>query len=176
MKPLDDKVALYDWQGNQISHKLRGEIEKREDLIGHAGILIIGDERKIYVTKPKHSLWPNQWAGSAAGLILYDELPQKAIMRIAESELAIRIKPVLLTKGFYSNNGIQRYYFLFYAHAHNDIRLNHDDIEKGKWADFSNITGLIKINACNPFLKIAFLDLKSMFSGENRVNTFGRQV
>lgn len=139
MQEGDATIPIYDEQGDCIGEKVRGEVDKKHDILKSVSILLFNRKRELFVVRiaENDSLYPGVFGCSAAGLVRHDETAEDAAVRTLQRELNINSTLHYHGERFVDLNGVKRFMNVFSATMpglREKIAVNPDDAIEGFWA------------------------------------------
>ncbi|MBI1970368.1 NUDIX domain-containing protein [Candidatus Woesearchaeota archaeon] len=172
MQEGDATISVYDEQGDCIGEKIRGEVDKKQDILKSVHILLFNRKEELFVVRVAghDSLYPKMIGCSAAGLVRSDETVEEAAIRTLQRELRLGINGELGIDGnqhglqyhgeqFVSMNDVKRFMNVFSIVFDGDagvVDLNPDDAEEGCWVSINKLDK----KSCMPTLLEALRMLK----------------
>ena len=168
MQEGDATIPVYDEQGDCIGEKIRGEVDKKQDILKSVHVLVFNRKGDLFVVRVAghDSLYPNMIGCSAAGLVRSDETVEEAAVRTLQRELGFGINGNQHNfqyhgEQFISMNGVKRFMNVFSIVLDNGVGadvvdLNQDDAEEGWWVSINKLDK----KACMPTLVEALRILK----------------
>ncbi len=155
MQEEDVVVGIYDEKGKMIGSKIRKEVDKRNDILRVAAILLFDEDNKVLITQPTDSLYKGKWGLSSAGIVRIRESPMNAANRTLVRELGIEAELNFLGENFYNFDGIKRVMSFFNGYAEDEIDPNPEDISKFQWVSAEELQEMIGEGQCTPQLVTA---------------------
>ena len=135
MQSDDTIIPVYDTAGNIIDRKRRDQIDRQQDIIKSAMVMLINPQGQCYVVQPVQTAYPGKWLTSAATMVREGEAPDKAIKRCLESELGITSDPTPLGKKFADMDGVRRFLHMYYLRTSEQPRHNPQDSSQTRWVE-----------------------------------------
>ena len=126
-------IPVYDTQGNVIDRKRRDQIDRQNDILKSAMVMVIDPEKNCYVVKPAQTAYPGLWLPSAATMVREREQPNEAIKRCLESELGLTEPATFLAERFAEMGHIKRFLCMYVLEAEYVPRHDPKDSLEVRW-------------------------------------------
>ena len=161
MQEKEELIAIYNKEGKIVNYKKRKDIDKKKEILKQINIIILDLNNNIFVTNPKDSIYKEPYGSSASGLLRKNETINGCAKRTLKRELNLNNELILLNEKYYDFNGIKRIMSVFYFKGNINLKINNNDIYKGKWLDFNKVEKLINSGKAIPTFEAAFEVLKN---------------
>lgn len=132
MQHEEYRVKLLNDQGQLVGHKLRKEVDKRQDILHCADVLVFQGEQLLLSKIPATTLYGDCWGATTATMIREGEASEDAARRALQKELGIKDAQLILLgeRFFVYPDGVKRLKSTFWCRVESAPEPNPEDIEE----------------------------------------------
>ena len=162
MQEREAIIGIYNEQGELIKTKHRSQVDKKQDILKTAIVLVFNNQNQIFTIRARESVWQKEnWGGSCATLIRHQEDPKNAAKRTHKRELNIEAQPQFITEKYYNWKGIKRFLSVFKLETKKEIKPNPNDFYETRWISINEAEILVNNNQCIPTFEAGLKLLKN---------------
>jgi isopentenyldiphosphate isomerase len=163
---LEEWLPLVDDKGKIIGKAPRSIVHKNKNLLHPVVHLhVINSRKQIFLQKrPLTKLvQPGKWDTAVGGHVAVNDTIEIALKREAEEEIGISNFNAILARQYIWKTDIEsEFVSLFYTNYDGEIKINADELEKGRFWNISEVNRHLKDGSLTPNFELEFSLLKKM--------------